>query len=80
MEKYLVSMNMPSRAQMVSMADRLHSIETQLGDIKALLQQMQRNSAAPPEAAVPAPPELVVPAAKPPRTKRPPAPAAGDQK
>ena len=46
MEKYLVSMNMPSRAQMVGMAERLQSIEGQLNEIKALLLQMQRQSPA----------------------------------
>jgi hypothetical protein len=89
MEKYLVSMNMPSRAQMAGMAERLQSIETQLGDIKSLLQQLQKNSGAPREAMVPAPPAVVVPAApetvgpatpKPPRTKRPPPVPAGDKK
>src|SRR5579864_2385249 len=47
MEKYLVSMNLPSRAQMVSMAERLASIEAQLGEIKALLHQVHGNTAAP---------------------------------
>ncbi len=37
MEKYLVGMNLPSRAQMVDMAERLQSIETQLKEIKTLL-------------------------------------------
>ena len=37
MEKYLVSMNLPSRAQMVSMGERLQSIEGQLNEIRALL-------------------------------------------
>jgi len=45
MEKYLVSMNLPSRAQMVSMAERLQSIEGQLNEIKALLHQVHSNSA-----------------------------------
>src|SRR3954452_10876836 len=45
MEKYLVSMNLPSRAQMVSMAERLQSIEGQLNDIKALLHQVHDTSA-----------------------------------
>ena len=40
MEKYLVNMNLPSRAQMVGMAERLQSIETQLGEIKAMLHQI----------------------------------------
>jgi len=67
MEKYLVGMNLPSRAQMVGMAERLQSIETQLNEIKALLQQ--NNAAA--RGGYPAAP-------KPPRTKRPPA-AGGEQ-
>src|ERR1700692_1546437 len=64
MEKYLVSMNLPSRAQMVSMAERLQSIEGQLNEIKGLLQQGHNNSAAPAGGYA---------APKPPRTKRPPA-------
>jgi hypothetical protein len=71
MEKYLVNMNLPSRAQMVSMAERLQSIEGQLNEIKALLQQVHHNSGAP-ASGYPA-------AAKPPRTKRPPS-AGGEQK
>jgi SMC interacting uncharacterized protein involved in chromosome segregation len=71
MEKYLVSMNLPSRAQMVSMAERLQSIEGQLNEIKALLHQVHSNSAAP-EGGYPAAP-------KPPRTRRPPS-AGGEQK
>jgi SMC interacting uncharacterized protein involved in chromosome segregation len=71
MEKYLVSMNLPSRAQMVGMAERLQSIEGQLNEIKALLQQVHNNSAAP-EGGIPAAP-------KPPRTRRPP-PPGGEQK
>src|SRR3981081_3326005 len=47
MEKYLVGMNLPSRAQMVSMAERLQSIEGQLNEIKALLYQAQQGSGAP---------------------------------
>ena len=47
MEKYLVSMNLPSRAQMVSMAERLQSIEGQLNEIKALLYQVHHNSGVP---------------------------------
>ncbi len=71
MEKYLVSMNLPSRAQMVSMAERLQSIEGQLNEIKALLHQVHSNSAAP-EGGYPT-------AARPPRTRRPPS-AGGEQK
>jgi len=71
MEKYLVGMNLPSRAQMVSMAERLQSIEGQLNEIKALLHQLQNNSSGA-EGGHAAPP-------KPPRTKRPPS-AGGEQK
>ena len=46
MEKYLVSMNLPSRSQMVGMAERLQSIEGQLNEIKALLHQVHGNSGA----------------------------------
>jgi len=65
MEKYLLSMNLPSRAQMVGMAERLQSIEGQLDEIKAMLNQMNRDSGAG-EGSYAAPP-------RPPRTKRPPA-------
>ncbi len=71
MEKYLVGMNLPSRAQMVSMAERLQSIEGQLNEIKALLYQAQQSSSAPAGGPAAAP--------RPPRTKRPP-PAGGEQK
>ena len=47
MEKYLVGMNLPSRAQMVGLAERLQSIEGQLNEIKALLHQVHNNSSAP---------------------------------
>ncbi|HWX57958.1 hypothetical protein [Bradyrhizobium sp.] len=70
MEKYLLSMNMPSRAQMVDMAARMQGIEAQLSEIKALLQA--RNSAGGGTAGPAAPP-------RPPRTKRPPEPS-GEQK
>src|ERR1700688_5165607 len=71
MEKYLLSMNLPSRAQMVSMAERLASIEGQLNEIKALLHQVHCPSAAPGGSHPAAP--------RPPRTKRPP-PAGGEPK
>jgi SMC interacting uncharacterized protein involved in chromosome segregation len=71
MEKYLVGMNLPSRAQMVGMAERLQSIEGQLNEIKAMLHQMQNNSGAPQGGSSAAP--------RPPRTRRPPA-AGGDPK
>ena len=63
MEKYLVAMNLPSRAQMVGMAERLQSIEGQLNEIKAVLHQMNRNNA-PGEGGRAGTP-------RPPRTKRP---------
>ena len=65
MEKYLVGMNLPSRAQMVGMAERLQSMEGQLNEIRATLQQMQRASGANDAGSSGAP--------RPPRTKRPPA-------
>ena len=73
MEKYLVSMNLPSRAQMVSMAERLASIEAQLNEIKTLLQQIHGQTGAPNAPATP----------RPPRTRRPPSPPSpggGEQK
>jgi SMC interacting uncharacterized protein involved in chromosome segregation len=72
MERYLVSMNMPSRTQMAGLAERLQSIESQLNEIKALLQQMQMNPV-PPQAAPSAP-------VRPPRSRRTPAPPEGEQK
>ena len=71
MEKYLVSMNLPSRAQMVGMAERLQSMEGQLNEIKAMLNAMNSNAAAIAGRYAGAP--------KPPRTKRPPS-AGGEQK
>ena len=71
MEKYLVSMNLPSRAQMIGMAERLQSIEGQLNEIKALLHQVHNNSGAPQEG--------YAGAARPPRTRRPPS-AGGEPK
>jgi hypothetical protein len=73
MEKYLASMNLPSRAQLANFGERLQAIEGQLNEITAMLRQVHNNQmhnntgtadAAPP---------------KPPRTKRPP-PAGGDPK
>ena len=66
MEKYLLSMNLPSRSQMIGMAERLQSIEGQLSEIKAMLHQMQGAAASAPGGSPQAP--------KPPRTKRPPSP------
>jgi len=72
MERYLVAMNMPSRAQMVDMAERLQSIEGQLNEIKALLQQMSAVSDMTRDSTAAAP--------RPPRTKRPTPPPSGEQK
>lgn len=69
MEKYLLSMNLPSREQMTGIAERLQSIEGQLGDIKSMLSQMSANSPGSPANAVP----------RPSRTKRPPS-EGGEQK
>jgi SMC interacting uncharacterized protein involved in chromosome segregation len=68
MEKYLLSMNLPSRAQMIGMAERLQSIEAQLGEIKTMLQQM--NAGAAPQGSMPP---------RPPRTRQPPSPS-GEKK
>ena len=64
MEKYLVSMNLPSRAQMIGMAERLQSIEGQINEIKAMLTQLSKASGAPGSNAFGTP--------MPPRTKQPP--------
>ena len=69
MEKYLLAMNLPSRAQMVGVAERIQSIEGQLNEIKALLHQVHHNSLAPDDG---------YGASRPPRTKRP--PSEGEQK
>lgn len=69
MEKYLLSMNLPSRSQMIGMAERLQSIEGQLNEIKAMLRQLQGASASGASGYAP----------RPPRTKRPPA-AGGEPK
>ena len=71
MEKYLLAMNMPSRAQMVGMAERLQSIEGQLSEIKVMLHQMQGRGTDASGGYSQAP--------RPPRTKRPPS-ADGEQK
>jgi hypothetical protein len=69
MEKYLLSMNLPSREQMTGIAERLQSIEGQLGDIRSMLSQMSAASGMSQAGAAP----------RPPRTKRPP-PESGEQK
>jgi len=67
MEKYFVSMNMPSRAQMAGLGEQLQRIEGELRKIKLLLEQLQK----PPQA-------LAAAASAPkPRTKRAPSGGAG---
>ena len=74
MEKYLLNMNLPSRAQMIGMAERLQNIEGQLNEIKVMLQQMNVSNSASAYSVAP----------RPPRTKRPPAapadPPKGEEK
>jgi SMC interacting uncharacterized protein involved in chromosome segregation len=71
MEKYLLTMNLPSRAQLVGMAERLQSIEGQLHEIKAMLHQMGKNASAA-DGGYSATP-------RPPRTRQPPS-SRGEQK
>ena len=71
MEKYLLSLNLPSRTQLVGMAERLQSMEGQLNEIKAMLVQMSRNNGARDDGYGATP--------RPPRTKRPPS-ADGEPK
>ncbi|MBW5436647.1 hypothetical protein FXB41_18400 [Bradyrhizobium canariense] len=63
MEKYLVSVNLPSREQVTSLAERLQSIEGQIGEIKSMLSQMAASSGISQGSDT---------ALRPPRTKRPP--------
>ncbi|MDD1526272.1 hypothetical protein C7U92_02885 [Bradyrhizobium sp. WBOS7] len=44
MEKYLVTMNLPSREQVTGLAERLQSVEAQIGEIKAMLSRMAASS------------------------------------
>jgi poly(hydroxyalkanoate) synthase III subunit E len=70
MEKYLTSMNLPSRAQMTSLGERLQTLESQVSEIMSMLRQLHPEAASPRDGHTPAP--------KPPRTKRP--PSAGGTK
>lgn len=67
MERYLVSMNLPSRAQMVDMGERLNAIEGQLNEIKALLNRVHGDAAR----------DIGLSAPMPPRTRQPPAATGG---
>jgi SMC interacting uncharacterized protein involved in chromosome segregation len=69
MEKYLVGMNLPSRSQMVGMAERLQSIEGQLNEIRAQLNSMQGGTGHGNSASAPP---------RPPRTKLPPSATGGE--
>jgi len=70
MEKYLVSMNLPSREQVTALAERLQSIEAQIGEMKAILSQMAASSGIA---------QGFDGTPRPPRTKRPPS-DNGEQK
>ncbi|MCK1544057.1 hypothetical protein IVA87_15465 [Bradyrhizobium sp. 147] len=63
MEKYLVAMNLASRQQVMGLAERLQSIEAQIGEMRSMLSQMAANSGIS-QGGDGAP--------RPPRTKRPP--------
>ena len=67
MEKYLLSMNLPSREQMTGIAERLQAIEGQISEIRSMLNQMSAASGGSLSDAVP----------RPPRTKRPPSEGGG---
>jgi hypothetical protein len=66
MATYLASANLPSRAEVLGIAERLGGVESRLDRITALLEGLAQ--ARPGEAAVPAMP----PRPRPPRTKSPP--------
>ena len=68
MEKYLTGMNLPSRAQMTNMGERLAAIETQMADVVSMLRDMREESGAAPSGYAPP---------KPARTKRPPSQEGG---
>jgi hypothetical protein len=46
MESYFAGLNLPSRAQLNCLADRLQAIESELSDIKTLLREVLMNSKA----------------------------------
>ncbi|MBR1218495.1 hypothetical protein JQ557_10880 [Bradyrhizobium sp. U87765 SZCCT0131] len=69
MERYLASMNLPSRAQLVNMGERLQAIEGQLAEIKSLLQRVHSDSATPASGLAATP--------RPPRTRQPPSASGG---
>src|SRR5205809_7827128 len=74
MEKYLTSMNLPSRAQLANFGERLQAIEGQLNEITALLRQLNAKAGSHVGAV-----GGTSSTPKPPRTRRPP-PAGGEPK
>ncbi|WFU22749.1 hypothetical protein QA649_32370 [Bradyrhizobium sp. CB1717] len=68
MEKYLVTMNLPSREQVTALAERLQSIEGQIGEMKSILSQIAASSGIS---------QSFDAAPRPPRTKRPPSENGG---
>jgi hypothetical protein len=71
MEKYLTSMNLPSRAQLSNFGERLQAIEARLNEITVLLHQLNSKAGGQAGPAGGAPPVT-----RPPRTRRPPRSAA----
>jgi len=69
MEKYLTSLNLPSRAQMTSLGERLQTIENQLNEVTSMLRQIQQISGASDDSRPPTP--------RPPRTRQPPSAGGG---
>lgn len=65
MTRYLVTMNMPTRADVIGIGERLQAVEAQLAHLTALIEQTAGLAGATPSAVAAAP--------RPPRTKTPPA-------
>ena len=61
MGRYLTAMNMPSRADLVAIGERLQGVEDQLGRLTAMVERMSAGPSA----------DAIKPYAGPPRTKRP---------
>ena len=78
MEKYLASLNLPSRGEMVDFAGRLQSMEARLEEIKAMLQQSLGTSGTV-SGTTPGTAQSGADPQRPPRTKRPPSPE-GEQR
>jgi hypothetical protein len=68
MEKYLTSMNLPSRAQMTNFGERLAAIEGQVSEILSIMRDMRADAGHAADTSAP----------RPPRTKRPPSKDGGD--